>query len=230
MSWLCDICGYENEYSEEVKTTTCLCCGEPASERKIQQAKKDLIAFQKEAERKARAEKLRQKQLLRQQRIDRIFESSKFVVKGIPVAIIVLIVFSIVWLGFSMHSKALSLSDWKQQMASNMSKVALVSDIGAYGDNLSEIRAFENTKNALTISGEIMNRNLSQQLNIIKANNNTVDGYNWSLLGKRLPYLKKNIRCGSTNFESNWDSFQFQASNNIKQLIAAIKERVGEES
>ena len=230
MSWLCDVCGYENEYSEEVKTTTCLCCGEPASERKIQQANKDLIAFQKEVERKARAEKLRQKQLLRQQRIDRIFESSKFVAKCMSVATIVLIVFSTVWLGFSMHSNALSLSDWKQQMMSNMSKAALVSDIGAYGDNLSEIRAFENTKNALIISGETTHRNLSQQFNAIKANNNAVDGYNWSLLEKRLLNLKKNIKSGSTNFESNWDSFQIQAGNNIKQLIAAIKERVGKES
>lgn len=230
MSWLCDVCGYENEYSEEVKTTTCLCCGEPASERKIQQANKDLIAFQKEAERKARAEKLRQKQLLRQQRIYRIFESSKFVVKGMSVAIIVLIVFSTVWLGFLMHLNALSLSVWKQQMTSNMSKVAFVSDIGAYGDNLSEIHAFENTKNPLIILDETTHQNLSQKFNTIKANNNAVDGYNWSLLGKRLLYLKKNIKSGSTNFEPNWDSFQIQASNNIKQLIAAIKERVGKES
>lgn len=227
MSWLCDVCGYENEYSEDVKTTTCLCCGEPASERKIQQAYKDLVALQKEAERRARAEKLRQQQQLRQQRINRIFENSKSVIKGISIATIVLIVLSTVWLGISMHSNGLSLSDWKQHMVSNMSRVAVVSNVKVYGDNLSEIQVYENTLKAMDISGKIIHRNLSNHFDTAKDNNSIINRFNWSLFGKRLPYLTKNIKEVSKNFASNWDSFCDQANRNIELLIKAIKERTG---
>ena len=227
MSWVCDECGYENEYSEDVQITTCLCCGEPASEFKIQKAYEDLIAFQKEVERKVRIEKIRQKRLLRQKRIDRIYESSKVVVKGIAIATFVLIVFATIWVGISMYSNGFSLSDWNKHMTTNMGKVAFASEIGFYRDNLSEIRVFENTKKSLSVSGKTLYRNLSQYSDAAKDNNKIIDGYNWSYLGERFPYLKKNIKNASTNFACNWKIFRNQAYNNIEQLIVAIKERVG---
>ena len=30
MNWLCDSCGYENEYKKGSKITECICCGDPA--------------------------------------------------------------------------------------------------------------------------------------------------------------------------------------------------------
>ena len=47
MNWVCESCGYENEYNDESQPTECLCCGEPASEHQLNQAKQELEKYLK---------------------------------------------------------------------------------------------------------------------------------------------------------------------------------------
>lgn len=132
MSWLCDVCGYENEFNDESQTTTCLCCGEPASESKIIKARSELETYHREEEKKARIERLKRKQELRQQRIDRIVAWITRTVRAIPVVVIVITIISFVWIGISFYLDGKTISAWNTQMRYNIKMLSLTT----YPDNM----------------------------------------------------------------------------------------------
>ena len=49
MNWLCNSCGYENEYKKGAKIAECLCCGEPAPMDKPVQMQPDVKKTSKES-------------------------------------------------------------------------------------------------------------------------------------------------------------------------------------
>ncbi len=97
MSWLCEVCGYENEYSEEVKVTVCNCCGEEASESILKQAQKELDDVRREEEQRIHLEEIAKKRELKESIISNIVQGLKKVGKAIPVAMLATILFSVAW-------------------------------------------------------------------------------------------------------------------------------------
>ena len=49
MNWLCNSCGYENEYKKGAKIAECRCCGEPAPMNKPVQMQPDMTKTSKES-------------------------------------------------------------------------------------------------------------------------------------------------------------------------------------
>lgn len=70
MYWVCEECGWENEYSDEIKYAECQCCGSAASAKNIADATKALNRFHQEEERRKREEAIRLKNEKRQQAIN----------------------------------------------------------------------------------------------------------------------------------------------------------------
>lgn len=70
MYWVCEECGWENEYSDEIKYTECQCCGSAASAKNIADATKALKRFHQEEERRKREEAILLKNEKRQQVIN----------------------------------------------------------------------------------------------------------------------------------------------------------------
>lgn len=101
MSWICDSCGYENDYNNDTKPTECACCGEPASQIKIMQATQELDNSHWEQERHAKLEYMRQLALKHQERIQLILSKLSQMVKYGVRSCVVFLVFSIVLLGYS---------------------------------------------------------------------------------------------------------------------------------
>ncbi|MBR5020037.1 MAG: hypothetical protein IKY17_00265 [Oscillospiraceae bacterium] len=77
MYWVCEDCGWENEYGDSVRYTHCQCCGAGATAKNIADASRALERFHREAERLKRMEALRLGNKKRQQAIDGVMR--KFV-------------------------------------------------------------------------------------------------------------------------------------------------------
>ena len=86
MNWVCESCGYENEYNDESQPTECLCCGEPASEHQLNQAKQELEKYHKEQARQRRLEQLRQEAIKQQEKIEHSIDAFAKGIKGIAAA------------------------------------------------------------------------------------------------------------------------------------------------
>lgn len=125
MNWLCDSCGYENEFNEESQPTECLCCGESAPEWKILQLRQELEAYHREERQKARLEEQKRRRELRQQQIARIIHNTMLVVKAAPAVLAISFAAASCWVIFSLHASDITLSSWNQQMQSNVVNLCL---------------------------------------------------------------------------------------------------------
>lgn len=212
MSWLCDTCGYENEFDDESQPTTCLCCGEPAPESKIIKARRELEAYHREEERKARLEELRRKQELRQQKVDRIVARITHVAKAIPVTAVAMVIIAFVWVGVSFHSEGMTMSAWNTQMHTNISAISLT----GYPDKL---------KNNLVNISLSENKSVSFRNNYLRDNALIVlesMGSNLKQVGKRVPTIDQNIASSSSNMRLNWSVFWSRTKDNVQELIKTI--------
>lgn len=95
MNWVCESCGYENEYNDESQPTECLCCGEPASEHQLNQAKQELEKYHKEQARQRRLEQLRQEAIKQQEKIEHSIDAFAKGIKGIAAACIVAMILAV---------------------------------------------------------------------------------------------------------------------------------------
>lgn len=125
MSWLCDVCGYENEYTDESKNIICLCCGEPAPEIKIRKVQQELDEYHREEEKKNRLEELRHKQRVLQHKMDCIKIGIMYVIQIMSVATTAFIIIAFVWIGLSLYSNKMTLSVWNDQINSNIKLITL---------------------------------------------------------------------------------------------------------
>lgn len=170
MSWLCDVCGYENEFNDESQPTTCLCCGEPAPESKIINARRELDAYHREEERKARLEELRRKQELRQQSVDRIVTRITRAVRAIPVAAVAMVIVAFVWVGISFHSEGMTMSAWNTKMHSNINAISLTGYSDNLKSNLADLGLTEKMLVPLEEAGQILTSQMMEHFSTISGN------------------------------------------------------------
>ena len=92
MNWICESCGYENEYNDESQPTECQCCGELASEQQINQARRALERYHREQERERRLEQLRQEAIKQQKKIEDLIDTFVKGLKGVAAACVMSII------------------------------------------------------------------------------------------------------------------------------------------
>lgn len=240
MSWLCDICGYENEFSDEVQITTCLCCGESASEDKIVAARRDLEASHREAERKAQLEKLRQRKALRRERLECIATLVIRITKILPATTAALIMLSLVLTGISAHLENDTLTSWSRQMQSNSLWLQFEEYPSIFHTNIAEIGLHEKLFDThfSSLSDKLM-ENKEEEKDIFIHNTKI-----WSnsvfeqikslsrhtlLIGDKMlgnfrenvepPMDSPNAAQPSSNIKNNWQILLDQAKSNVQGLI-----------
>ena len=237
MSWLCDVCGYENEFNDESQPTTCLCCGEPAPENKIINARRELDAYHREEERKARIEELRRKQELHQQKVDRIIARTTRAVKAIPVVAAVMVLIAFVWIGISFRSEGMTLSAWNAQMRSNIDAISLTGFSEKLRDNLADIGLSEKVSVPINEAGQLVASQMSARFSTISSQNNYLSdnaqtvlenvGNDFKQVGEHMPTISQNITSSCSNMKLNLPVFWSHAKDNVQELINAITKGEG---
>lgn len=248
MSWICDVCGYENEFNDESQPTTCLCCGEPAPESKIIKARRELEAYHREEERKARLEELRRKQELRQQKVDRIVAKITRAVKAIPVAAVAMVIIAFVWVGVSFHSEGMTMSAWNTQMHTNINAISLIRYPDKLKNNLADIGLSEklfvpisaisaNIKMKSGISASNYSANIEELNKSVTARNNYQSdnalivlesvGNDLKRIRGQVPTIGQNIASSSSNMKLNLPVFWSRTKGNVQELINTILRREG---
>lgn len=123
MNWLCEICGYENQFDDNEQLTVCRCCGDPASEKVLFQARQELEAFRRAEKTKAIAETARKRKELWRQRIDSIAKGALYFAKAVPALMILSVIAAFVWVVYRFNSSDLTFASWSRQAQSNISEL-----------------------------------------------------------------------------------------------------------
>ena len=159
MNWVCKSCGYENEYNDESQPTECLCCGEPASEHLLNQARRALDEFHKEQERQRHSEQLRLEAIRWQEKIERSIKSFIKGVRTLATACIVFMVLSVGLAGFNVYKGNIT----PKYVPNNVKSITIVDNmmasVNVISDNLSE-----------TVSG--LTNNIVQNVSYTSQNKN----------------------------------------------------------
>lgn len=134
MNWVCESCGYENEYNDESQPTECQCCLSPASEKQLIHARRELEKYHKELERQRKLEQLRVEAIRRQEKIERSVKVFINSMKGIAAACIVLMCLAIAIIGFNVYKGNVSL----KQVNDNIKRVTVMDDITVSSKTISE--------------------------------------------------------------------------------------------
>lgn len=245
MSWLCEVCGYENPFDDEAQSTECLCCGEPASERVLFQARQELEAYHRAERAKAYVEEVRRRRELWQQKIDRIVKRTLFLAKATPMTVILAVIAAVIWVVLSLNSSDLTFALWSQQMQSNMSALnleestlsTLQNGVG-YVSDIIEVGSSKITTNmAEVLRNDIEKHNDNLRITIGSANEwqkntteNTLRLYEAAdielenIENQTREMIQRNL--GATkNFASNFQVFWRRATENVGTLIEKIAER-----
>ena len=138
MNWICEFCGYENEYNDESQPTECLCCGEPASEHLLNQARRALEKYHKEQERQRRLEQLRQEAIKRQEKIERSIKAFVKGVRSLATACIILMILSVAFAGFNIYKGNVTLNYIGANVKSITAMDNVVVPAKVISDNLSQ--------------------------------------------------------------------------------------------
>ena len=243
MNWICNSCGYENEYNDESQPTECLCCGEPATEDQLNLARCALEKYHKELEHQKRLEKLRQKALKRQKKIERSVNSFIKSVKNLAVACIVFMILSFALAGFSIYKGSISLNNiadsikYISVMDNMMYPVNVISDSlnhknKEYIDNFSQ-NISPTAKGKRLIVTENM-KDLAEK----NKKSLTVSFSGFKRISAdfqdRYEYAKDNIMVSQSNISEsfnnltvNMNMFWSQTGQNIKLLVDSISKKVG---
>lgn len=225
MNWVCESCGYENEYNDESQPTECLCCGEPASEHLLNQARRALEKYHKEQECQRRLEQLRQEAIKRQEKIERSIKTFIKGVRTLATACIVFMVLSVAFAGFNIYKGNVSLK--------------------YIGNNVKSITVMDN----MVVSVNVISDSLSQKVSeltdsIIQNVSYTVQGKNYSVTENlkgmgvdfseghdnrkdNIAVSQSNVSDGYKNLTVNLKLFWKQATKNFNQLVDSISKKVG---
>lgn len=134
MNWVCESCGYENEYNDESQPTECLCCGEPASEHQLNQAKQELEKYHKEQARQRRLEQLRQEAIKQQEKIEHSIDAFAKGIKGIAAACIVAMILAVAIAGLNVCQGNITL----KYIGTNIKNISVVDNVTDVTENVSE--------------------------------------------------------------------------------------------
>ena len=226
VNWLCDVCGYENKFNEEIRLNICLCCGEPASESKIIEAQKELDARHQEEEKKAQHERLRRIQEQRQQKRDHFIIGITRMAEAISVTAAVMVIISFVWIAVSFHSEGITLSAWKIQMNSNINGIFLKEYPDTLKDNLVVTGFRENMLVTIEAAGqivEVQSDYLGGKLLLILESVDDV----LNQVGEQVSTIGKNITNFNSQMRLNWLALSNRAKSNVQELIDTITGREG---
>lgn len=250
MSWLCDVCGYENEYSDESKNTICLCCGEPAPEFMIRRAQHELEEFHRKEERRASFEELKRKQEMCQQIVVRFVKGITRAIKAISVAFATLIIVAIVWIGISMHSDDMTLLAWERQMNSNIKLITISNYLEMLKGNLTVADVDERTITTIYSESKSAGNQIVEQYSVVSKNlvvigNMKLDNISFrssnlrdniqllfeysgddiQSMGQSMPVMGRNISELASNLRNNWSLFVAHVQDNFQELISSIKRK-----
>lgn len=239
MNWVCESCGYENEYNDESQPTECLCCGEPASEHQLNQAKQELEKYHKEQARQRRLEQLRQEAIKQQEKIEHSIDAFVKGIKGIAAACIVAMILAVAIAGLNVCQGNITL----KYIGTNIKNISVVDNMTDVTDNVSE-HLRENTleyKNNIvrnvSFTTKSKDHSVLAHLELLMENKNSTSGM-FKQIGsdfkggyenrtKNLAISKNNVANGFRNFTNNCKLFWRQAAKNINQLIDYIARKTG---
>lgn len=243
MNWVCDSCGYENEYNDESQPAECLCCGEPASEHLLNQAKRALEKFHKEQEYQRRLEQLRLEAIRRQEKIEHSIRTFIKSVRELATACIVFMVLSIAFAGFNIYKGNVSL----KYIADNVKYITVMDNmvvpLKVTSDNLSknasELTAnivqnisytaqdknYTVTENLKRLADENKDRMISTVSSLKVLGVNFTEGY--ESRRENTVVSRSNVSDAYKNLTVNLKLFWKQAVQNFNQLINSISKKVG---
>ena len=243
MNWVCDSCGYENEYNDESQPTECLCCGEPASEHLLNQARRALDKYHKEQERQRRLEQLRLEAIRRQEKIEHSIKTFIKGVRTLATACIVFMVLSVALAGFNFYKGNISF----KHISGNVKSITVVDNmvvpVNVISDNLSKTASgvSDNITQNVSYMVQIKNYTVTENLNELLDENKermTATASNLKGIGDDLAgdyeqnkgnvaVPQSNVSGGYKNLTANSKLFWKQATQNINQLIDSISKKFG---
>lgn len=221
MNWVCDSCGYENEYNDESQPTECLCCGEPVSEYQLNQARRELEEYHKEQERQRKLEQLRQEAIKRQERIEHSIKSFIKSVKFVAAACIAVMILSIAFAGFNIYKGNVSF----QFLTANIKSIGVMDEITTPVKTISDLIS-ENAieyKKSIVQNASINENVLEFKDNFIPNVSNTIKKRddvvkNLSVLAER---NKKSIADISTMIQTVGDNSKVGYENRINNFLVS---------
>lgn len=242
MNWVCESCGYENEYNDESQPTECLCCGEPASEHLLNQARRDLEKYHKEQERQRRLEQLRQEAIRCQEKIEHLMSIFIKGVKGIVTACIVAMILAVAITGFNVYKGNIT----PKYIGANIKNISVVDNVRISTDAISEHlsgNALEFKDNIIqNVSFITKSKDYSVMANLgllVEDKKESMAGVSGMVkqLGdnckvgyenrtKNLVISENNITGGVENFTNNCKLFWMQATKNVNQLVDYISMKI----
>ena len=237
----CPHCG--QKYNDESQPTECLCCGEPASEHQLNQAKQELEKYHKEQARQRRLEQLRQEAIKQQEKIGHSIDAFVKGIKGIAAACIVAMILAVAIAGLNVCQGNITL----KYIGTNIKNISVVDNMTDVTDNVSE-HLRENTleyKNNIvrnvSFTTKSKDHSVLAHLELLMENKNEAmkstsgmfkqigsdfkGGYENRT--KNLAISKNNVANGFRNFTNNCKLFWRQAAKNINQLIDYIARKTG---
>lgn len=225
MNWVCESCGYENEYNDESQPTECLCCGEPASEHLLNQARRALEKYHKEQERQRRLEQLRQEAIKRQEKIEHSINVFIKGVKGIETACIVVMILAVAITGFNVYKGNVT----PKYIGVNIKNISVIDNMKISADAISE----HLSGNALEFKDNIIQNvsftTKSKDYSVMANLGLLVEDKKESIAGVSgmVKQLGDNCKVGFENFTNNCKLFWMQATKNINQLVDYISMKIG---
>lgn len=208
MSWLCDACGYENEFNDETQPTACLCCGEAAPKNKIAKARQELNAYHREEVRKAYIEKQKRMQELWQKKMGGIAKGTIRMTKALSFTMTVIIVISLIGSGVSLYSQNAA-----------MEVFSTLSENAQAGAEVYINNCLGNVKMIEALFSE-WNENFSSRMVVIVENT----GSNLGQIGEQIPVNIQNIGNSFLYMKSNCRIFWNRARRNVQELIILLQE------
>lgn len=210
MSWLCDLCGYENSYDDSIKNTVCVCCGEPASDEKISQARIELNLAHKKEERRLRFEQHRKRLAIIQDKIDKVLFCVMCGLKHMPVVSVFLLFITGCFLALSWKTEGMTVLKWDYQMRGNIKCIKMV-ESGILGDNEKIIIKSVQKKLNFTVGEESILNKIRSRSACFKGNINnkreSIDRINEQIDDNYKLYYEKKLSIKETNdFYSFWNN------------------------
>lgn len=251
MYWVCEECGWENEYSDAIKYTDCQCCGSPASQKNIADASKALNRFHQEEDRRKREDAIRLKNEKRQQSFDGAMGGFVKFLRTLPIMNVTAFVIAMILIVGSFITGDASFEVLFNQVSSNIQEVRVWEHIGESFDMTGQLLTdhFSSSLDSLASNNKYLIENDSgiQSHNESMAKNLSVISDRWatyfsnlgtnsdlsmrtiithfSNAGANLNEVGSHILTDTSDFFQNTSYFFKNASNNITELFEKIFKR-----
>lgn len=243
MSWICEVCGYENIFDDDNQPTQCQCCFTEAKPEQIAEAKRELEAIHRERIRQEKLEALHRKMMQKQKQIEKaisnIIYTIKIVTAGCIAAVvicIVLLIISVVQSDISIWnvpSNATLILDTQKVSDPLLSMVTNSKDhLASYFVSLTENEkiTYSNQDSSYSNNLLLIQKGITQNLSATKTNQiMVVDNVSSAKdnFSKFAPSFTSNIQNGFKSSTVNIPKCWENAVHNITQLVDKISDKFG---